>query len=213
MANFNFNQDCKVEIWRSVPFTVAAETKEEAETIAASLNNVDLVTDIINNSEVRSKVRAFPDEIEYINGTEWNMFPKENGGECTIEVFSGGVKLSDNAITDKATLMKDALDNFFDARSNYVRLVKERLTEQGGELSVVDCSNNDSCENNNLSLSIIDDNGLNIEVLIIDKVKLGENDTLSYHIKERDYEETDEWVEMSIVGQDEMYILQNILWK
>ena len=109
--------------------------------------------------------------------------------------------------------MKDSLDAFYEARSNYVFLVKARLKEQGGKLPVVDCVDRDDKEKSYLVLSRIDDNSMNIEVLLIDAVRLDEHDNLFYHIKERDHEETDEWVVMSFVGTDEMYILQNILWK
>ena len=220
MNSFNFFQDCKVEIWRRTPFTIEAATEEEAKTIAASLKDLDLLTDEVRDSDVRSRVTITVSETEYLTETEWNLFPKENGGDCTIEVFSRRElepkmkdKVADNSVTDKESLMKDSLDAFYEARSNYVFLVKARLKEQGGELPVVDCVNRDDKEKSCLVLSRIDDNSMNVEVLLIDAVRLDEHDNLFYHIKERDHEETDEWVEMSFVGTDEMYILQNILWK
>ena len=220
MNSFNFFQDCKVEIWRRTPFTIEADTEEEAKTIAASLKDWDLTTDEVKDSDVRSRITIAVSETEYLTETEWNLFPKENGGDCTIEVFSGRElepkkkdKVADNSVTDKESLMKYALDAFYEARSNYVFLVKARLKEQGGELPVVDCVDRNDKEKSCLVLSRIDDNSMNIEVLLIDAVKLDEHDNLFYHIKERDHEETDEWVAMSFVGTDEMYILQNILWK
>lgn len=220
MNSFNFFQDCKVEIWRRTPFTIEADTEEEAKTIAASLKDLDLTTDEVKDSDVRSRVTITVSETEYLTETEENLFPKENDGYCTIEVFSGRElepkkkdKVADNSVTDKESLMKDALDAFYEARSNYVLLVKARLKEQGGELPVVDCVDRDDREKSCLVLSRIDENSMNIEVLLIDAVRLDENGNLFYHIKERDHEETDEWVKMSFVGTDEMYILQNILWK
>ena len=217
MNSFNFFQDCKVEIWRRTPFTIEADTEEEAKKIAASLKDLDLTTDEVINSDVSSKITVWTSEAEYLSETEWNLFPKENGGDCTIEVFSGREvkreKVGDNSVTDKESLMKYALDSFYEARFNYVFLVKARLKEQGGELPVVDCVDRNDKEKSCLVLSRIDDNSMNIEVLLIDTVRLDEHDNLFYHIKERDHEETDEWVEMSFVGTDEMYILQNILWK
>ena len=217
MNSFKFFQDCKVEIWRRTPFTIEADTEEEAKTIAASLKDWDLTTDEVKDSDVRSRVTIAVSETEYLFETEENLFPKENDGYCTIEVFSGREvkreKVADNSVTDKESLMKDALDAFYEARSNYVFLVKARLKEQGGELPVVDCVDRDDKEKSCLVLSRIDDNSMNIEVLLIDAVRLDEHGNIFYHIKERDHEETDEWVEMSFVGTDEMYILQNILWK
>ena len=217
MNGFNFFQDCKVEIWRRTPFTIEADTEEEAKTIAASLKDLDLLTDEVRDSDVRSRVTITVSETEYLTETEWNLFPKENGGDCSIEVFSGREvkreKVGDNSVTDKESLMKYALDAFYEARSNYVFLVKARLKEQGGELPVVDCVDRNDKEKSCLVLSRIDDNSMNIEVLLIDAVRLDEHGNIFYHIKERDHEETDEWVEMSFVGTDEMYILQNILWK
>ena len=217
MNGFNFFQDCKVEIWRRTPFTIEADTEEEAKTIAASLKDLDLLTDEVRDSDVRSRVTITVSETEYLTETEWNLFPKENGGDCSIEVFSGREvkreKVGDNSVTDKESLMKYALDAFYEARSNYVFLVKARLKEQGGELPVVDCVDRNDKEKSCLVLSRIDDNSMNIEVLLIDAVRLDEHDNLFYHVKERDHEETDEWVEISFVGTDEMYILQNILWK
>lgn len=220
MNSFKFFQDCKVEIWRRTPFTIEADTEEEAKTIAASLKDLDLTTDDVKDSDVRSRVTIAVSETEYLTETEENLFPKENDGYCTIEVFSGRElepkkkdKVADNSVTDKESLMKYALDAFYEARSNYVFLVKTRLKEQGGELPVVDCVDRDDNEKSCLVLSRIDDNSMNIEVLLIDAVRLDEHGNLFYHIKERDHEETDEWVEMSFVGMDEMYILQNILWK
>ena len=217
MNSFNCVQDCKVEIWRRTPFTIEADTEEEAKKIAASLKDLDLTTDEVINSDVSSKITVWTSEAEYLSETEWNLFPKENGGDCTIEVFSGREvkreKVGDNSVTDKESLMKYALDAFYEARSNYVFLVKARLKEQGGELPVVDCVDRNDKEKSCLVLSRIDDNSMNIEVLLIDAVRLDEHDNLFYHIKERDHEETEEWVEMSFVGTDEMYILQNILWK
>ena len=217
MNSFKFFQDCKVEIWRRTPFTIEADTEEEAKTIAASLKDWDLTTDEVKDSDVRSRVTIAVSETEYLFETEENFFPKENDGYCTIEVFSGREvkreKVADNSVTDKESLMKYALDAFYEARSNYVFLVKARLKEQGGELPVVDCVDRDDKEKSCLVLSRIDDNSMNIEVLLIDTVRLDEHDNLFYHIKERDHEETDEWVGISFVGTDEMYILQNILWK
>lgn len=220
MNSFKFFQDCKVEIWRRTPFTIEADTEEEAKTIATSLKDLDLTTDEVKDSDVRSRVTITVSETEYLTETEENLFPKENDGYCTIEVFSGRElepkkkdKVADNSVTDKESLMKDALDAFYEARSNYVLLVKARLKEQGGELPVVDCVDRDDREKSCLVLSRIDENSMNIEVLLIDAVRLDENGNLFYHIKERDHEETDEWVKMSFVGTDEMYILQNILWK
>ena len=220
MNSFKFFQDCKVEIWRRTPFTIEADTEEEAKTIAASLKDLDLLTDDVIDSDVSSKTTVRANETEYLTETEWNLFPKENGGDCTIEVFSRRElepkmkdKVADNSVTDKESLMKNSLDAFYKARSNYVFLVKARLKEQGGELPVVDCVDRDDKEKSCLVLSKIDDNSMNVEVLLIDAVRLDEHDNLFYHIKERDHEETDEWVEMSFVGTDEMYILQNILWK
>ena len=220
MKSFNFFQDCKVEIWRRTPFTIEADTEEEAKTIATSLKDWDLTTDEVKDSDVRSRITIAVSETEYLTETEENLFPKENDGYCTIEVFSGRElepkkkdKVADNSVTDKESLMKYALDAFYEARSNYVFLVKARLKEQGGELPVVDCVDRNDKEKSCLVLSRIDDNSMNIEVLLIDAVKLDEHDNLFYHIKERDHEETDEWVAMSFVGTDEMYILQNILWK
>ena len=217
MNSFNFFQDCKVEIWRRTPFTIEADTEEEAKTIAVSLKDLDLTTDEVKDSDVRSRVTITVSETEYLTETEWNLFPKENGGDCTIEVFSGREvkreKVGDNSVTDKESLMKYALDAFYEARSNYVFLVKARLKEQGGELPVVDCVDRNDKEKSCLVLSRIDDNSMNIEVLLIDAVRLDEHDNLFYHVKGRDHEETDEWVGISFVGTDEMYILQNILWK
>ena len=217
MNSFKFFQDCKVEIWRRTPFTIEADTEEEAKTIAASLKDLDLTTDEVIDSDVSSKIIVKASDTEYLSETEWNLFPKENGGGCTIEVFSGREvkreKVGDNSVTDKESLMKYALDAFYEARSNYVFLVEARLKEQGGELPVVDCVDRNDKEKSCLVLSRIDDNSMNIEVLLIDAVRLDEHDNLFYHIKERDHEETEEWVEMSFVGTDEMYVLQNILWK
>lgn len=219
MMNFNFYQDCKVEVWKRIPFTVEAETKEEAEKIASSLNNMDIEMSVDTNEDIKDIIRVETDDIQYVLETEEIMYPKENGGQCTIEVFSGSTsqfrnrKLSDNTETDKNSLLENALDAFYDAISNYAYLVKERLQEQGGKRPVF--NNVDMGDNRNacLSLSRIDDNSMNVEVLLIDAVRVDENNNLFYHVKERDHEETDEWVEMVAIGTDEMYILQNILWK
>ena len=73
MRQFEYTQDILVNIWQRMRFTIEAESKEEADKIAAQYRD----RDVSNYLEV---------ELEYLNETEEIVHPSEYH-PITIEVF------------------------------------------------------------------------------------------------------------------------------
>lgn len=80
MGNFRFYQECKVTCWERDYFTVEAENYEEAEAIVRSWK-CDDVTNITDK-------RLHLERNEVLRDTSDRMFPDENGGCPTIEIYN-----------------------------------------------------------------------------------------------------------------------------
>ena len=80
MGNFRFYQECKVTCWERDYFTVDAENYEEAEAIVRSWK-CDDVTNITDK-------RLHLESNEVLRDTSERMFPDENGGCPTIEIYN-----------------------------------------------------------------------------------------------------------------------------
>lgn len=87
MRQFEYTQDILVNIWQRMRFTIEAESKEEADKIAAQYRDRDVSDDL----EV---------ELEYLNETEEFVHPCEYH-PITIEVFDDCQrKIADNKEED-----------------------------------------------------------------------------------------------------------------
>lgn len=80
MDNFRFYQDCKVTCWERDYFTVEAENYEEAVAIVRSWKCED-VTNIIDS-------RLHLERNEVLRDTSERIFPNENGGCPTMEIYN-----------------------------------------------------------------------------------------------------------------------------
>ena len=75
MEKFRFKQDVKVTVWVRQSFTIEAENKEEALEKVEQFKTVDVTSEIDNV------------ECETLWDTQELMWPEENGGMCTIELY------------------------------------------------------------------------------------------------------------------------------
>ena len=75
MEKFRFKQDVKVIVWVRQSFTIEAENKEEALEKVEQFKTVDVTSEIDNV------------ECETLWDTQELMWPEENGGMCTIELY------------------------------------------------------------------------------------------------------------------------------
>lgn len=80
MGKFEFYQDCKVKSWERDYFTVEANSYEEAEAIVRSWRCKD-VSNIIDS-------RLSHGRSEVLRDTSELLFPEENDGYSTIEIFN-----------------------------------------------------------------------------------------------------------------------------
>lgn len=84
---FRFRQDIKVSLWRSQYFDIEAESYEDALKIAENYIYVDAAADFdcIDN--------------EMLYDTETLLYPEENGGCSTIELYNedGSIMIGRNA--------------------------------------------------------------------------------------------------------------------
>ncbi len=80
METFRFYQDCKVTCWERDHFTVEAESYEEAVAVVRSWKCED-VTNIIDP-------RLHWESREVLKDTSERMFPHENDGYPTMEVYN-----------------------------------------------------------------------------------------------------------------------------
>jgi hypothetical protein len=83
MATFNFELDQKATIWYKTKFQIEAETLEEAKQIAVQKINF----------------QGLEESWEEIEGTQELIFPNDNDGEPTEELFIQG---QENAIWSNA---------------------------------------------------------------------------------------------------------------
>ena len=72
---FKFYQDVKVSIWRRQYFEIEAESKEAARKKAEEYTNQDV------------SLSTEGDVSEMLYDTEELIYPQENGGSATIEVY------------------------------------------------------------------------------------------------------------------------------
>ena len=87
MQKFEYTQEVLVSVWQRMEFTIEAESKEEADKIAAQYGN----TDVSNDYEVT---------LEYLAETEELVRPSEDH-PVTIEVFDcNEFKIADNNIKE-----------------------------------------------------------------------------------------------------------------
>ena len=75
MEKFRFKQDIKLTVWVRQSFTIEAENKEEALEKVEQFKTVDVTSEIDNV------------ECETLWDTQELMWPEENGGMCTIELY------------------------------------------------------------------------------------------------------------------------------
>ena len=75
MEKFRFKQDVKLTVWVRQSFTIEAENKEEALEKVEQFKTVDVTSEIDNV------------ECETLWDTQELMWPEENGGMCTIELY------------------------------------------------------------------------------------------------------------------------------
>ena len=75
MEKFRFKQDVKVTVWVRQSFTIEAESKEDALKRAERFKTED-VADEIDDVDLRT-----------LWDTQELMWPEENGGMCTIELY------------------------------------------------------------------------------------------------------------------------------
>ena len=75
MEKFRFKQDVKVTVWVRQSFMIEAENKEDA------LKDVERFKTMDATSEI------YDVELETLWETQELMYPKDNGGSCTIELY------------------------------------------------------------------------------------------------------------------------------
>lgn len=93
MGKFEFYQDCKVTSWERDYFTVEANSYEEAEAIVRSWRCKD-VSNIIDSRLSHGRSEALRDTSEL-------LFPEENDGYSTIEIFNQeGESIMTNALNE-----------------------------------------------------------------------------------------------------------------
>lgn len=80
MGKYKFYQDCKVTSWEREHFSVEAESYEEAVAIVHSWNCEDV------SSIIDSRLRY--EEWEALRDTSERLFPEENDGFPTMEIFN-----------------------------------------------------------------------------------------------------------------------------
>ena len=93
MGKFEFYHDCKVTSWERDYFTVEANSYEEAEAIVRSWRCKD-VSNIIDSRLSHGRSEALRDTSEL-------LFPEENDGYSTIEIFNQeGESIMTNALNE-----------------------------------------------------------------------------------------------------------------
>lgn len=75
MEKFRFKQDVKITVWVRQSFEIEAENKEDALKEAERFKTVDAMSEICDV------------ELETLLETQELMYPKDNGGSCTIELY------------------------------------------------------------------------------------------------------------------------------
>lgn len=80
MGKYKFYQDCKVTSWERDYFSVEADSYEEAVAIVRSWDCED-VSNIIDN-------RLCYEEWEALKDTSERLYPEENDGFPTMEIFN-----------------------------------------------------------------------------------------------------------------------------
>lgn len=85
MEKFGFKQDVKVSVWIRQSFTIEAENKEEALKMVEQFKTEDVSGEIL---EIDS---------ETLWDTAELLYPEDNGGNCTIELFDGDKSIGKNA--------------------------------------------------------------------------------------------------------------------
>ena len=75
MEKFRFKQDVKLTVWVRQSFTIEAENKEEALEKVEQFKTVDVTSEI------------YDVELKTLRDTEELMWPEENGGLHTIELY------------------------------------------------------------------------------------------------------------------------------
>lgn len=204
MKKFKFYHDVLVEVWRRTPLTVTAENEKQAKEIASKF----AFSDIEDNENVTFDHRSS----EMVYETEEEIPVKENDNQPTVEILNADLGvLADNRMTDRKVVRNNLLDIFADARRKYIAAVRHDIKEAGGCLPVSD-GNDDEGEPSPLSIVIVDDNNTGVDTYLIDKVKVDDNDNILCHATEYNDYESDEWYYLSIFGDDDMYILENIVW-
>ena len=93
MGKYKFYQDCKVTSWERDHFTVEADSYEEAVAIIRSWNCED-VSNIIDS-------RLCYGQWEALHDTSERMFPEDNNGSPTMEIFNQeGESIITNALNE-----------------------------------------------------------------------------------------------------------------
>ena len=94
MKKFEFYQDIKVSVWQRQSFTIEAETEEEAKQKALAYQYADAAEIVERN--------------EWLYDTEELIYPEENGGQATIELWRFGEKepFATNASDEQKQIFK-----------------------------------------------------------------------------------------------------------
>lgn len=205
MKKFKFYYDTLVEVWKRTPFTVTAENEKKAKEIASKF--------ALSGVESDDNVEFDHYGSELLSETEETITAKENDNQPTVEIlYSDLGVLADNRETNRKEVRNNLLDIFADARRNYIAAVRQDIKAAGGELPVSD-GNNDEGEPSPLSIVCVDDNNTGVDSYLIDKVKVDENGNILCHVSDCNDYESGEWYYLSTFGDDDIYILENIVWR
>ena len=205
MKKFKFYYDVLVEVWRRTPFTVTAENEKKAREIASRF--------VTSETEDSKDVTFDNNSSEYMFETEEAITVKENGNQPTVEILNSDLGvLTDNRETDRNKVRNNLIDIFADARRNYIAAVRQDIKAAGGALPVSD-GKDDEGKLTPLSIVVVDDNNTGVDTYLIDKVKVDENGNILCHASDYNDYESDEWYYLSTFGNDDMYILENIVWR
>lgn len=100
--------------------------------------------------------------------------------------------------------MSEAIGNAIFA---YRKAIKENLQEMGHSV----CVQGDSNEELGIAVAVIDDDSL--AMCTIDQIKYGkEHDDILVHYTSYNYKETDEWYNLSCLGDAADYVLEAVQW-
>ncbi|HEY9543613.1 hypothetical protein [Prevotella sp.] len=95
MNTYNFYQDQKITCWDRIRFEIKARSYEDAIDIIKSWKGEDVIF-------MEDCKQVFISEFERLYDTSERVFPKDNGGQSTIETFDyTGVEVCNN--TDPQT--------------------------------------------------------------------------------------------------------------